>query len=201
MHTFTSVSHTPDYNSFDGVELVGQVELVITKEAKHFHWKNHGFKLHIPENALPEGSAEHLVNIKASLAGKFKLNEGYELVSALYWVATSGKFTKPVRIEVQHCANFSNPDQLRFVSTSRADKSLPLTFKVIDGGSFILGNKYGTLCTTHFCGVSIVKKVIPEEHSCQYCAQVYFTVKNSKDHLYYCHFVITKDLDIYRTVS
>ena len=174
---------------------------MVTNEGMNFQWKDHGFKLHVPKNALPEGIPEYLVNIKASLAGQFELPEGYELVSAVYWVKTPGKFTKSITIEIQHCANFSDPNQLQFVRTSRALKYLPYKFKVVDGGTFTLGNKYGALSTTHFCGIGVAKKKEPSEHSCQYCAQVYFTVKNLRNYWYYCHFVITKDLEMCLAVS
>ena len=174
---------------------------MVTNEGMNFKWKNHGLKLHVPENALPEGVSKYLINIKASLSGQFEFPEGYELVSAVYWVATPGKFTKSVTIETQHCANFSSPGQLHFVRTSCAQKSLPYKFKFIDEGVFNVGSKYGTLNTTHFSGIGVAKEVTPEEHSCQYCAQVYFTVKHLQDHWYYCHFVITKDLEICLAVS
>ena len=54
---------------------------MITNETMAFQWKDHGFKLHVPENSLPEGIPEYSVNIKVSLAGQFKLPEGYELVT------------------------------------------------------------------------------------------------------------------------
>ena len=190
------VSLCTGYNSFRGVEVVGEKELVVTNEAMNLQLIDHGFKLHVPEHALPEGVPEYSVNIRVSLAGQFKLPEGYELVSAVYWVATPGRFTKPVTIEVQHCGNFSKPSQLCFARTSCAQKSLPYKFKIIDEGSFTPGNKYGTLSTNHFSGTGIAKKVMPGEHSCLYCAQVYFTVKNLQDNWYYCHFVITKDLEM-----
>ena len=183
------------------MEVVGKEEVVVTNKAMTFQWKDHGFKLHVPENSLPKGVSEYLINIKVSLAGQFELPKGYELVSAVYWVKTPGKFAKPVMIKVQHCANFSNPTQLRFVRTSCAQKSLPYKFKVIDGGSFSLGSNYGALSTTHFSGKGIAKKTKPGEHSCQYCAHVYFTVKHLQDHWYYCHFVVTKDLDMCLAVS
>ena len=164
-----------------------------------FQWKDHGFKLHVPENALPEGTPECSVNIKASLSGQFELPKGYELVSAVYWVTTPGRFTKPVTIEAQHCATFNRPSQLRFVQS--AQKALPYKFEVVDGGSFSLNSKYGVFSTTHFSGTGIAKKVRSGEHSCQYCAQVYFTVKHLQDHWYYCHFVVTKDLEMCLTVS
>ena len=195
-----SLSHNTGYKPICGVEVVDKKEFIITNEAMNFVWKDRGFKLHVPENALPEGTSKYLVNIRASLAGQFELPKGYELVSAVYWVAAPGKFIKPITIEIQHCANINKPNQLRFVHTSCSQKSLPYIFKLMEGGSF--GNsKYGALSTTHFSGIGTVKEVTPGEHSCQYCAQVYFTVKSLQDHWYYCHFVVTKDLETCHTVS
>ena len=184
-----------------GVEVGGEKELVITNKAMNFQWKDYGFKLHVQDNSLPDGIPEYLVNIKASLAGQFELPEGYELVSAVYWVKTPGEFTQPITLEVQHCANFNDPNQLHFVHTSHPPKSLPHKFEVKDGGMFTLGSKYGALSTTHFCGIAVAKEVEPGVHSCQYCAQVYFTVKILKDYWYYCHFVVTKVLEMSLTVS
>ena len=195
------VSLCTGYNSIRGAEVVGEEELVVTNEGMTLQLIDHGFKLHVPENALLEGISKYSVNIKVSLTGQFEIPDGYELVSAVYWVRIRGKFSKPVTIEVQHCANFSNPNQLCFVRTSCAQKSLPYKFEIIDGGSFSLGNRYGALSTTDFSGIGIAKEVKPGEHSCQYYAQVYFTVKNLKDYLYYCHFVVTKDLEMCLTVS
>ena len=188
------------YNRIHGADIVDEQEWVVTKEDMTFQWIGHGFKLRIPKNALPEGVSECSINIRVSLAGQFELPEGYELVSAVYWVATPGRFIKPVTIEVQHCANFSNPSQLCFVRTSCAQKSLPYKFKIIDGGSFSLGSKYGALSTIHFCGMGVGKKEKLGEHSCRYCAQVYFTVKHLQD-CWYCHFVVTKDLETCLAVS
>ena len=84
----------------------------------------HGCKLHA--NALPEGLSEFVIAV--SLSGQFELPEGYELVSAVYWVSTKGKLTNPITIEIQHCANFTNPSQLHFVRASCAQKSLPYKF-------------------------------------------------------------------------
>ena len=180
---------------FRGAEIVGEVNLVITNEAVSFPWEGYGFKLNVPNSVLPEGIPECPVNIKASLMGQFELPEGYELISAVYWVCAPGKFSKPLTIEVQHCANFSNPSQLCFVRTNCTQKSLPYMFKLVDGGSFTLGSKYGILSTTHFSGNGIAKEVTPGEHSCQYCAQVYFMARHLNV-MWYCHFVVTKDLEM-----
>ena len=187
------------YNSLLGVEVVGENQLVVTNEAVCFVWK-HGFKLQVLRNALPEGVSECQVNLKVSLAGHFELPEGYELVSAVYWVRTSREFKKPAKIEVQHCANFSDPNELCFVHTSYAQKFLPYKFKVTDGGFFSLGSKYGVLSAARFSGHGIAKKMVPDKHSCHYCAQVYFTAKHLQHH-WYCHFVVVKNLEVCFTVS
>ena len=183
-----------------GAEVVGEVGLLITNEAKSYSWEGCGFKLNVPKKSLPEGISKYPVNIKSSLTGHFELPEGLELVSAVYWVYVPGQFMKPVTIEIQHCANFSSPSQLHFVRASCTQKSLPYKFKVVDGGLFTLGSKYGALSTTRFSGNGIAKEVAPGEHSCQYCAQVYFTVKHLQD-FWYCHFVVTKDIDMCLAVS
>ena len=76
---------------------------------------------------------------------------------------TPGKFTKPVAIEVQHCANFNNPNQLCFVHASCTQKSLPYKFKVINGGSFVFDSKYGVLFTTNFSGIGVAKTKVDGE--------------------------------------
>ena len=86
VHLFVKI-HT-GYNCLPGVEVVGEVELVVTKEGICFCWEDYGFKLHIPENALPEGVSEYLVNMKASLTGQFKLPDGYELVQCFHKMET-----------------------------------------------------------------------------------------------------------------
>jgi len=131
------------------------VNLVVTNEAMSFPWE--GFKLNAPDKALPVGISEYPVNIKVSQMGQFELPEGYELVSAVYWVYVPGRFTKPLTIEVQHCANFSNPNQLHFVYSSFTQKSLPYKFKVVNSGSFNCNSKYGVLSTTHFSGNGVAK--------------------------------------------
>lgn len=129
---------------------------MVTNEAMSFPWE--GFKLNVPDKALPDGISEYPVNIKVSQMGQFELPEGYELVSAVYWVYVPGRFTKPLTIEVQHYANFSNPNQLHSVHSSCTQKSLPYKFKVVDGGSFNCSSKYGILSTTHFSGNGVAKR-------------------------------------------
>ena len=173
-----------------------------------------------------------------------------ELISAVYWVYSPHKFTKPLTVEIQHCAVLSNDQQcsqLAFVSTKCTQKELPYSFRTRDGGIFSHHSSYGSLSLTQFSGLGVGKrKVSRKSHRVQrypptsmqikqlaprtttntetstistasagavesleiaghdkeifdqYCGQVY-TRKGVND----CrvHFVITKNLDVHRTVS
>ena len=38
------------YTGIPGIKVVGEQDLEVTNEAMSFQWKDHGFKLHIPED-------------------------------------------------------------------------------------------------------------------------------------------------------
>jgi len=164
------------------------------------------------------------MKIQVSLSGQFQMPSDCELLSAVYWVYSPHKFTKPLTVEIQHCAVLSSDQQsseLSFVSTKCTQKELPYMFKLRDGGVFSPHSSYGGLALTQFSGFGIIRKlrrshrVQPDQFSTQsegdtegleddkqvfdqYCGQVY-TCKGVND----CrvHFVITKNLDPHRTVS
>ena len=183
------------------MKVVDEIVIPITNKAEHYQWKGHGFSLEVPDNAVPEDISNCLINVKVSLASQFELPKGYQLISAIYWVRTPGSLKKPITLHLEHCASFNNPDQLHFIWASREHESIPYKLKVVDGGTFTFASKYGVLSTTHFCGTGVAMEVDPNEHSCKYCAQIYFTIKNLNDYLYYCHFVVTKELEMCLTVS
>ena len=84
-----------------------------------------------------------------------------ELISAVYWVYSPHKFTKPLTVEIQHCAVLSSDQQcsqLTFISTKCTQKELPYSFKTRDGGVFSHHSSYGSLSLTQFSGVGVVKR-------------------------------------------
>ena len=83
-----------------------------------------------------------------------------ELVSAVYWVSSPHKFTKPVIVEIQHCAVLSSDEQceeLTFIHTVCTQKELPYTFTEL-GGVFSHHNSYGSLSLSHFSGVGVGRR-------------------------------------------
>lgn len=81
-----------------------------------------------------------------------------ELLSAVFWVYSHHKFTKPLTVEIQHCAVLSSDEQclqLCFVSTKCTHKELPYVFKMRDGDLFSPHSSYGGLSLTQFSGFGI----------------------------------------------
>ena len=99
------------------------------------------------------------MTIRASINGQFLLPSDLELVSGIYWVSFSKRFSKPVALSVQHCCNLEDPDQvssLCFVAAKCTQEELPYSFKKrTEKSTFSTESCYGTIELTHFSGVGI----------------------------------------------
>ena len=147
---------------FRGAEIVAQTTFTITQESQSLQFKGYGFKLHVPEGSLPAGVSETKLKVQVSLSGQFQMPPDCELLSAVYWVYSPHKFTKPLSVEIQHCAVLSSDQQsseLSFVSTKCTQKELPYVFKLRDGGVFSPHSSYGGLALTQFSGFGIIRKL------------------------------------------
>ena len=107
----------------------------------------YGFKLYIPEGSLPVGTEQCTINIKVSLAGNYGFPENSSLVSAIFWLCSKPlcKFTKPVKMEIQHCAHSEDSSKLSFVRAVCSQEKLPYIFKVKKGGDFTSHDSYGII--------------------------------------------------------
>ena len=116
-----------------GVEVIAKETFTLTQEAVKLNFKGYGFKLCVPENSLLAEVSETQLSVQVSLSGPFQMPSNCELVSAVYWVSSPHKCTKPVTVEIQHCAVLSNDkqcSQLTFVHTKSVhSKTLQLTPK------------------------------------------------------------------------
>ena len=101
--------------------------------------------------------------MRVSLSGQFQMPPNCELVSAVYWVSTAHKFTKPLVVEIQHCAALSSDEQceqLTFVRTKCTQKELPYTFTELEGGVFSHHSSYGSLSLFHFSGLGVLRRLL-----------------------------------------
>ena len=106
-----------------GVKVVAEIEVhVIPGELRKFTWKGYGFKLYVPVDALPcSGTkAPVKISVKASIMGEFKLPSNFKLVSGVYWISCSERFSKPVKVSIQHCCKLKKLEKassMCFVTT------------------------------------------------------------------------------------
>ena len=186
-----SHSHFP--GSIQGVEVTGEAEFTVSTEGGSFQWKGYGLRLHVSKDSLPPGTTECRINIRVSLSGQFQLPEDSDFLSPVFWISASCKFTRPVTLEIQHCALTEDEavlSNLSFVFTKCSQKDLPYKFTTMDGGVFTTNSTYGSIQLKHFSGGSVTgRKGTPR----LYCAHLYHTMENVHDWIFY--FVITQDHD------
>ena len=147
-----------------GAEVVAETTFNLTPEAQSFEFTGYGFKLHVPDGSLPAEVSETQLNVRVSLSGQFQLSTDCELISAVYWVSSTSphKFTKPLVVEIQHCAALSSDEQceqLTFVRTMCTQKELPYTF-IEEGGVFSHHSSYGSLSLSHFSGLGVLRRLL-----------------------------------------
>ena len=135
-----------------------RVFIVEGDRAQPLLWEEHGFRMHIPKDALLP-SETSLVSVKAIVAGHFQFPENTEPVSAVYAISLSKKFYKPVKLELQHCVLLERQGQSRFMSyavASHDQSSLPYQFHPVTGGAFLPNSFYGTIDREQFSFMSII---------------------------------------------
>ena len=186
-----------------GVDVINHTSFTYTGQAQGFEWIKYGFKMHIPENALPPKVEECEVHIKASLSGKFQFPDDTDVISAIYWISTPHKFVHPTTIEIQHCIQISScedSNDLALVIAKCSQKNLPYQFKILEGGVFSPHGSYASLQLTHFSGVGAIRR---QRHHTRiqkrYCAKLYYISTGIFG--WNLHFVITLNLDAHISVS
>ncbi len=164
-------------------------------------WENHGFRLCIPDNALPHGITDCLVHIKAALSCDYTIpadNEA-ELVSGVYQITTTHSFMKPVTLHIQHFS--SNTESLCFGINS--DLKHPYKFELVDGGHFSDDSSYGFIRVKNFSLFAIFRRIrrfLQQDY--RYLSSLHYSeAKLTRDGLCWkVYFVIIKDSDLYHQV-
>ena len=168
--------------------------------------------MHLPDHALPPSVNECQIRIQASLSGQFQFPEDTEILSSVYWVTCPHKFAKPVTVEIQHCAkpeHLQHPSRLMFIVAKCNQESLPYKFKILDGGVFSPGSRYGSIELTQFSGFGVAFQSViqwlglrsyqPQLDPKNYCARLYYS--SSGTHSWEVYFAITWDLESHISVS
>ena len=179
--------------------MCGEMTVVVhSSGAQQITWEGFGLKLHIDEGSLPAGIDQCTLTIKASLSGQYEFPDNSHLVSAIFWLRCEPmcKFTKPVTVEIQHCARSENVANLKlmFVTAVCSQKQLPYTFKEL-GGDFTSHNSYGVVEVNGFSALAIILWGPKPER--EYCSQLFYHGHHSSYNIY---FVVTWNVEAHLTV-
>ena len=173
---------------------------MVTNKPQTFHWTGYGLRIHIPQGALPDTLEDCRLLLKVGLSGQFALPQNTSLVSAVYWLDCEPrcKFSRPLTVEIQHCAKSTQTSKLNFVRAKCSQSNLPYTFDILEGGKFSSQSTYGCIQLYNFSLITLVKRLLVGEDSIRYRASLYFLRKgvNQRE----IHFVITRDQEAHATV-
>ena len=197
-----------------GVEVIDHTSFIYTGKAQSFNWRRFGFKMHLPDHALPLSVNECWLHIKVSLSGQFEFPDETECVSGIFWIPSPFTFEKPVTVEIQHCVTkpeyLHHPSSLTFIVAKCSQEDLPYQFKILDGGVFSPKSRYGSIKVTQFSGLGTAfqtpsSTIAHNDHlkhkseARSYCARLYYS--SSDTHSWEVHFAIMWDLDLHIKVS
>ena len=129
------------------------------------------------------------------LTGQFEFPEDSELVSAVYWLSSTVKFSKQLTVEVRHCVIGSPSSGLSFVIAKGLQEKLPYKFEALHEGEFTPIGSSGRISLSHFSLLGIVASRPSQK---RYYAQVFYEQRTSG---WIATFVITCNLEACTTVS
>ena len=140
---------------------------IIPSSTEPLEWEEYGLKLHPQKDCLPPGVDKISITTQASIiAGQYEFPEEFHLISSIFWFHCQPNctFAKPIKLQMEHCANTDDLTKLTFVRASAS--SLPCRFKQLEGGQFFIRNykdhkdhrDYGTIELSQFCGITACQK-------------------------------------------
>lgn len=188
-----------------GLNVIAETSFEITNDAHSYEWRDHGVKLHIPQDSLPEDSPQCRVEIRASLSGQYTLPANCELVSGVYWVHSTVKLSKHPTLEIQHCS--TQREGLSFIRAECTQHRLcpPYSFKKIEGGVFSEQSSYGSIELPQDSLIGVVfsfpkhdatnvTSMLPSTR--QYMAQIHLTTEDEQSWRVYFRIMWNSELYI-----
>ena len=194
------------YVSFDcTVSSVHSTVISMTTSEQFFYWEGYGLHLYIPEGALPpEVKSACTISIEASVVGNYVFPDNSHPVSAVYWFHCDPKykFSKPVILELQHCAKQQNLQALSFVKArsiegqSEAKFSRALGCGGTNHGIFPSHSTYGFIQLDQFCGYGVVQE---GSENREYRANLYYLPQGINQ--FQIDFTVLWNTDTHHSVS
>ena len=184
------------------MNIIEETSVLVTNEAQTFQWAGYGLLLFIPPSSLPPGMEQTSIEIKAILAGQFKLPENTTLMSAVYSLHSQVEFSQPITVWIQHCATPNDTSSLCFARASH--ETAPYRFTALEGGLFPPDRISACIHLKCFSLLAIIIQgilsLLPmHQPKRRYCAQIYYSKEAANT--WRANFVITHNLEACITVS
>ena len=118
----------------------------------------HGVTVTVPSGAVPSGIVAEMKFAAATIVPVKFFNDVLP-VSAIIWLCMNVKLQKPIQLQMPHFVNIKTENQARSLQFTKSDSHNVPTMKVIKGGTFPIGESYGTIEIDHFCYYCITTSV------------------------------------------
>ena len=169
-------------------------------EEQVFEKSVYGVKFVIPPSSVEVGQeVKTEVKVVAPEESEIILPSDVELVSCLYKIETTGKFSRPIDLYIQHNVELRSHKESQQLAFVRAKRSSPYKFELLPIESNQVFRPYdnsGVVGISDFSSVAIVikkkKSALLRQPSCSYVMTVFF-----KEMMKFCweiQAVVTKNL-------
>lgn len=139
------------------VDVIAQTSFEVTNQICTHEWKDHGVKLHVPQDILLSTNLQRCrVKMSASLSGQYTFPAGCKPVSGVYWMHCPVELSEYVTLEMQHCG--SSEEELHFVRVECTWEALPYAFQKVEGGVFSEHSSQIRVSLPKFSGWAVVQK-------------------------------------------
>ena len=178
----------------------------VTTSEHYFNWEGYGLHLYFPEGALPTEVESCTISIEASVEGNYVFPNNSYPVSAVYWFRCDPKckFSKPIILEMQHCAKQQNLQALdiSFVKARSIEDQSEDKFNKAFGccgtnhGVFPSHSSYGFILLDQFCGYGVVQEGSEDR---EYRANLYYLPQGINQ--FQIDFTVLWNTDAHHSVS
>ena len=176
---------------------VSKWNIEYVNEEQVFEKPEYGVKFVVPPSSVEEGQE---VNIEVSIVSpqdsEIILPPNVEFVSCIYEIKKTGKFSRPIKLHLQHNVELKSLEESEQLAFIRAKGPPPYKFEPLPTKYeqvFRPNDNFGVVGIPEFCLIAIgIKKEKDHQSQCSYVMTVFF-----KEVLKFCweiHAVVTKNL-------
>ena len=172
-------------------------------EEQVFEKPEYGVKFVIPPLSVQEGQEVKIeVNVVSPEESEIILPPDVELVSCFYNIKTTGTFSKPIKLHLQHNVVLRSQEESQQLAFIRANGPPPYKFELLPTNYDQVFRPYensGVIRIPDFCVIGIVvKKIKRFLFQCSYAMFLFF--KYMKEYCWEMQAVVTKDLGPFHEV-